>query len=249
MEKLKLENVSVSFQGLKALSNVSFSVSEGMVTSIIGPNGAGKTTLLNVISGIYLPSGGNVFFNGENCTAISMSGRANLGMGRTFQHVQLVPNLSVVQNAMLGLVRGANFNLLKETLLFPFLKHASSNLKKVKEVLRYLGLTEMANVPVQDLPFGYLRMVELARVLVSEPSLILMDEPAAGLSQVSREDLMQILNNLKREGVTILLVDHDMDFIFRASDHIIVLNLGEKIYDGNPFEVENDALVKEVYLG
>lgn len=250
MNQISITSISIHFKGVRALTDVSATMESGEITTILGPNGAGKTTLLNAISGVYQADTGKVALGGEDFTNTPMYYRARMGIRRTFQHVQLVPSLTVLQNVMIGALEPQDVNLLSALLLPGKHKRKMGVIReKTEQVLKRLDIFPFVDKKVADLPFGVLRMVEIARVLVANPRVILMDEPAAGLSLDGRSELLSVLKQLKKENITIALVEHNLDFVFQVSDRIIVLERGFKIFDGTPDAVKQDQRVKEAYLG
>jgi ABC-type branched-subunit amino acid transport system ATPase component len=247
---IQLQSITLHFKGVKALTDVNAEIGGGETTTILGPNGAGKTTLLNTVSGVYKADIGKVLLGGEEYTHLPMYMRARKGIRRTFQHVQLVPGLSVIENVMLGRMEQEGIGLVSSLLRPGRHSRATSEIfEDAGRVLDEVGIRSYANRMVEDLPFGILRMMEIARALVAKPRVLLMDEPAAGLSNDARNELLAILRKLKTEGITVILVEHNLDFVFQISDRIIVLERGVKIFDGTPDEVKRDQRVKEAYLG
>jgi len=247
---LDITSLCRNFGGLPALSEVSFSLQRGRVTALIGPNGAGKTTMINCITGADQPDAGRVDFDGEEITGLPAYRVARLGIARTFQNLRLFPRLSVLDNVLCGLTVQAGQSMLGALLRPPSVRNRERRLRlKAMAALDRFGLTELADWPVGVLAYGDRKRVELARAVVSDPSLILLDEPVAGLNHEETTAVGNEIRALRAQGYTLLLVEHDMDLVMAVSDHVVVLDGGRCIASGTPDEVRLNPLVLEAYLG
>jgi branched-chain amino acid transport system permease protein len=236
---LEINHLSKHFGGLKAVDEVGLSVRRNTIHAVVGPNGSGKTTLLNVLSGLYKPTNGRLFFDGQAVTRLQPHERAGRGIGRTFQNVRLFTSMSVLGNIIVGAERPGNEVAVGST---GAEQHALA-------ALDFVRLTELREQTVQSLPYGHQRLAEIARALAGSPKLLLLDEPGAGLNAVEKNELVQLLKRLKGHGLTILVIDHDMDLVEQVADRITVLNFGRRIADGPPAEVLRSPEVMAAYLG
>jgi len=248
---LDVRDVGVRFGGVEALREVSFHVNAGEVTGLIGPNGAGKTTLFNVISGLQSPQAGKVFFEGRDVGVFSPDERSRLGIGRTFQAVEVFADMTVEENVMIAREVRESSGALGALLRLPWARmEARRSEERVRPIFHHLGLEPYREAPVGDLPLGIQRRVELARALAGNPKLLLLDEPASGMDTGETRELAEDLRWLRRTfRITVLLVEHDMRFVMGLCDYIYVLNFGRLIAEGRPAEVRANALVIEAYLG
>jgi len=247
---LELRGVCRSFGGLKALNEVSFSVATGAVTALIGPNGAGKTTLINCTTGSDRPDAGKVLLSGREITGLPAHRVAELGVARTFQNLRLFPRLSVLDNVLCGLTVVAGRSLLGALLRPPSLRNRERRLRlQAMAALDRFGLTALADWPVGALAYGDRKRVELARAVVSEPGLLLLDEPVAGLNATETAAVGAEIRRLRAQSYTVLLVEHDMELVMSVADRVVVLDGGRCIAQGTPDEVRRNPLVLEAYLG
>ena len=230
---LTCQDVSINFGGVKAVQNVSLDIRKGSVTSIIGPNGAGKTTFFNIISGVYKPTSGKVLLDGEDITSLPQHEVSKKGMARTFQNIRLFSQLDNVRNVQSALDARATYTMVEAI-----------------ECLDLVGLKDFAHDRPGNLPYGMQRKVELARTLASDPKLLLLDEPAAGLNPVEVEDFIELLKKIREiRDLTILLIEHRLKVVNTLSDEVFVLNFGELLTHGTPEEVQNHPKVIEAYMG
>ena len=236
---LKLENLQKHFGGLRAVDGIDIEVALGTVHALIGPNGSGKTTSLNVVNGIYRPTAGKIFLDGIDVTQMKPHERAGMGMGRTFQNIRLFQTMSALENVMVGAQRDNN----------PIEPGREALMKRALSALDFVGILERAHTIVRNLPYGYQRLVEIARALAAHPKLLLLDEPGAGLNQTEKQELVGLLKRLRGHGLTVFLIDHDMGLVEKVSDKITVLNFGKKIAEGTPQEVLRHPDVIAAYLG
>lgn len=247
---LQIQGLSKHFGGVPALSEVSFSAAAGQVTALIGPNGAGKTTLLNCLSGVLPPDAGAIWFNGKNLAGLPAHRVAGRGITRTFQNLRLFPRLSVLDNVLCGLTVQAQDSLWQALLRPPALRHQERRLKLAAlEALDLFGLTGRMDLPAEVLPYGDKKRVELARAFVSQPVLTLLDEPVAGLNPEETEEIAGLLRQLRQQGKSMLLVEHDMELVMGVADRVVVLDGGRLIASGSPQEIRTNPLVLEAYLG
>jgi branched-chain amino acid transport system ATP-binding protein len=247
---IKIEKLNRFFGGLHAVNNVSFNVNKGQIKAIIGPNGAGKTTLFNLISGTLKTSSGNTYFKDGLITGLKPYQIAKKGISRTFQNVQLFPNLTVLENVMVGRHIQSRGGFFAGMLSLPFTEKEEKNIKeKSMNLLKLFSLQDLKYEEVMNLPFGKQRLVEFARALATEPELLLLDEPAAGLNIYETEELANQIKKIRDMGITILLVEHDMSLVMDISDEIVVLNYGTKIAEDHPEKIQKNKNVIKIYLG
>lgn len=233
---LSLQNISKSFGGVKAVSDVSLEIEKGDVLGLIGPNGAGKSTLINLISGLLAPDNGAIYLSGKNITSRKSYERARLGLARTFQNLRVYPNLTVGQNIEVAEI-SSQYSERKET-------------KNLDEIIHVFDLSDKADLASDELSYGHLRRLEIVRALALNPLVLLLDEPAAGMNENETQELSNSLRWVQENNsCAIIVIDHDLKFIMGVCDKITVMNMGEVIASGKPNEISNDARVKEAYIG
>lgn len=245
---LVAEGLVKRFGGLVANKDMGLKVNGGEITALIGPNGAGKSTLFNLLSGVLSPNAGQITFLGQRIDGLSPRAIARLGVSRTFQHVRLLPEMSVLENVALGAHSRGKAGLLRSMLHLERGEEAALLAEATRQIER-VGLTDYLHTPAGSLPLGQQRIVEIARALCSDPLLVLLDEPAAGLRYGEKQALAQLLEQLRREGLGVLLVEHDMEFVMALSDHIVVMEFGQRLASGTPLEIQENPAVLAAYLG
>ena len=248
---LKVDNVSLAFGGVKAITDISFDIRNGEIRAIIGPNGAGKTSMLNVINGFYTPQEGTITFRGQPRRAMKPHHAVRQGIARTFQNVALFKGMTTLENIMAG-----RSVLMKRNIIWQMLWHGPAlaeeieHREKVEEIIDFLEIEHIRRTPVGKLPYGLQKRVELGRALAMEPSLLLLDEPMAGMNLEEKEDMSRFIIDVNQQrGTTIALIEHDMGVVMDLSDRVVVLDYGKKIADGAPDEVKSDQAVIDAYLG
>jgi branched-chain amino acid transport system ATP-binding protein len=247
---LRTEELSRHFGGVKALNDLDLNVSEGLIQAVIGPNGAGKTTLFNVVSGVISPTSGRVYFQEQEITDIPTHTIAGRGLTRTFQNLRLFSEMTVLENVMVGMHLRSRGGFLASAFKVPWVLIEEKRIREQSsEWLSFVGMEKQAHQTAGSLPFGKQRILELARALALQPSLLMLDEPAAGLNLKETEDLAKLIIRIRENGVTVLLVEHDMELVMNISDHVTVIDQGIKIAEGDPESVRNDENVLKAYLG
>ena len=247
---LEVRGLGRRFGGLQAVADLSFAVSPGSIKAVIGPNGAGKTTLFNLVSGYARPDEGTVRFCGEEVRGLPPHELARRGMARTFQQIQLVPGMSVIENVLTGRHRHTRAGFAAGMLRLPgSMRESRRARERCREFLDFLGLADLAGDDATSLAYGQQRLVELARALASEPKLLLLDEPAAGLNMRETEELADTIGRINATGLTVLLVEHDMGLVMNISQEILVLGAGRRVAEGAPREIQRNPDVIRIYLG
>jgi branched-chain amino acid transport system ATP-binding protein len=247
---LEVKNITKKFGGIQALTEVSFQVEKGEVFGLIGPNGAGKTTMFNIMTSMFPPTSGEIVFSGQTLTGMKPHDITKAGVCRTFQNIRLFPDMTVLDNVTVG-----QHCRSKSGVWASVFKPKSQRLEeqtirsKASELLRLVGLEEYAEAFADNLAYGQQRRLEIARALASEPQLLLLDEPAAGMNEKETNDLYELILKIKELGITVLLIEHDMPLVMKVCDRMAVLNFGKKLTEGTPDEIKNNPEVIEAYLG
>ncbi len=247
---LRLDGITKIFGGLTALTDVSFTVKKGSITGVIGPNGAGKTTLFNIVTGLYTQTSGEVYLGEKNISRLATESLASLGLVRTFQNLELFGQMTVLENVMVGLHTKSRSGVISCAFKLPRqIKEEKMIAQKAMHWLEFTGLSDEAGNTANNLPFGKGRILEIARTLAAQPQLILMDEPAAGLNDMETAQMAGLIYKIWNSGITVVLVEHNMDLVMDICDSIVVLNLGEKLAEGTPREIQENPAVIAAYLG
>jgi len=250
MKMLESKGIHKDFGGVKALSDVHLSVTNNIIMGLIGPNGAGKTTFFNVISGILPVTSGDFYFKGKKLTGKKPFHITRSGIARTFQNIQLFTGMTVFENVVAGRHIRTNAGLIRGIMGGGLVRREErENRETVEELLNFVHIESEKDLPAESLPYGKQRHVEIARALAVEPELLLLDEPSAGMNPKETEDLMELIRAIRERGITVLLIEHDMNLIMGICDKIAVLDYGKKISEGTPKEIRNDEKVIEAYLG
>lgn len=247
---LSVQRITKTFGGLVAVNNVSFEVESGSIVGLIGPNGAGKTTVFNVITGIYRPDKGEIVFNGQSITMKKSHEIVKLGIARTFQTIRLFSRLSVLENVLAGFhcrtkswVFGAMFRFPRER------REESQKVEEALKLLQFVGIEQYYHLPAGSLSYGNQRLLEIARALATSPNLLILDEPAGGMNERETSDLINLIRRIRDRGVTVLLIEHDMNVVMDVCEKVVVLEYGSKIAEGSPDEIKCNPRVIEAYLG
>jgi len=250
MSLLAIKNITKTFGGLRAVDDISFEVKEGTIHSVIGPNGAGKTTLINMISGIYTVDSGHIYFNNEEITNIDPHHLVHKSVIRTFQNLEICQSMSVLDNVLLGFNTKMNKNLIKCSFGFQSIADDEEKFTHIAlRLLKKVGIEHLSSTICSELSYGVLKKIEIVRALATDPKLLLLDEPVAGLNAQETEEIAIIIKEIAKEGVTVVLIEHDMKMVMGISDEITVVNFGKKLAQGCPQEIATHPDVIRAYLG
>ncbi|WP_328186775.1 ABC transporter ATP-binding protein [Marinobacter sp. OP 3.4] len=247
---IDVRGLDKEFGGVHAIEGLEFSVEQGQVYSVIGPNGAGKTTLFNLITGFYIPTRGEITLNGESVVGMDPNRLAERGMCRTFQQMQICMNMTALENVMLGRHLQIRSGLLTSMFRLPRLyREERACRERCRELMEFVGCGQYLNTAASAMSYGALKRLEIARALAADPRILLLDEPAAGLNATETAELEELIRKVAQQGVTVMLVEHDMKLVMGISDRLLVINYGRKLAEGNPEEIRNNPDVIAAYLG